>query len=1041
MRVASGRARGPSNLAIDAILDKYDLDPETRERVRVRFVVKLVEAHSSDKPRPFIIKVVDAEGRLKDIICFPVGEAVPSIKTAALLSAKELAGLYDNAIVETLELSAKPVEPKDFTDENAIQYIQNHYAKVDSPSVNAWRDAGHFALVDAIYKRGVLGGSWPNAMRAAGYTPVVVDRPKRASTSGAEEGDAARGDKPYLQKPRPPGKVQERLEILRAYLGSLAGFTIPQLALLLRVTYDSAREYYIKNQDRRQTDGIVSGQTKRPSPEIPQNLYDERYIYSPPAGEEETMPGDDERYKDELYRAPGEQFILGIAGIKEEYREEGKAKWRKRSNEEVVREYREFFTIRCFSIEETDYFVIRQTNGKVTIISYSNKTHEARMLGDHNEFYSRLKKHNTGERKVNCDGRIPWKGRYYSVGKYRHGQTLTLRPYEAFPDSGFRAYDRYGKMVAYYDAATGETWKEPRRPRGVALLKDPPPEPAGVSGELLAEHEIDLRLTPTHLGNQAFPGVAMRFGAGLAKKASPSGAAGDEPAPEAAGGERAGRRQRMTKEAREFFSELVKKPRAYPWAEHKEELGKELMALGEFGETDERGVVVFEPYSGFSFAWPILGKHAAGWKPSVIAYGIRDGRYFQFFVELKQDKEKPIYRYFQVGLDMRVLPHRTQGENYTKQVLELIDITEQEANIRRSGMRAPRFVRGQRGKQHRSGRRISRGGRRTTRDTMVPGHEQVGPDASSLLEEELVARVLGSALGGSRPPHRVPGEGEGGGGLADESAGDEPAPEAAEGEVTAAAERLERYEKLERFVTKHEFQYEHVADGSVHQATPYHCLYGMLDAVQDIHGPLEGKNYLSFGAGDLRDSLVACFGYGMNVTAVEKDNDVSLGARDIAQEAERQGFSNDENLVLLQDTDALDISWQSIDVAYLFYTEPDAVYREAGTGAAKAKKFREKIVEKVKEMRPGGILAISFIGFQITTELDKFEGLDTVWSEPVQLLESKDGLFLQLYKAFSGDGEPAPDAAGGEDGAMPVPGVGDEIRDVWRTHEALDGGV
>ena len=107
-RVASGEGRSPSlssvphpktsNLAIDALFDDYDVDPETRAQHRWRLAVKLVEARKSNQD--LLIKVVDPNGHLTGAAYFAQGK-----EGYEAISPGELTGLdTTNAIVETFVL-------------------------------------------------------------------------------------------------------------------------------------------------------------------------------------------------------------------------------------------------------------------------------------------------------------------------------------------------------------------------------------------------------------------------------------------------------------------------------------------------------------------------------------------------------------------------------------------------------------------------------------------------------------------------------------------------------------------------------------------------------------------------------------------------------------------------------------------------------------------------------------------------------------------------------------------------------------------------
>jgi len=231
-----------------------------------------------------------------------------------------------------------------------------------------------------------------------------------------------------------------------------------------------------------------------------------------------------------------------------------------------------------------------------------------------------------------------------------------------------------------------------------------------------------------------------------------------------------------------------------------------------------------------------------------------------------------------------------------------------------------------------------------------------------------------------------------------------------------SSEQARRYEGLESFINRYGFDYKGpVEDGSVHMATPYHCIYLILDEVRKVVGLLYGKRYLSFGAGGLNDSLVAWDErYDMSVVAVEKDPIASKKMQEIAKKAIELGFADKERLKLLLETDALDVSWKDIDVAFFFYTEPSGDPDE----------FRERIVERVREMKPQGVFAVLFTGMQLQFEYHIFPEFKTKWEYPTYISEEMEGLYLQLYRAPN-----------------PTPGVGSQkyvLSQVLRPQAASD---
>ncbi|MBI4358385.1 MAG: alkaline phosphatase family protein, partial [Candidatus Omnitrophica bacterium] len=199
-------------------------------------------------------------------------------------------------------------------------------------------------------------------------------------------------------------------------------------------------------------------------------------------------------------------------------------------------------------------------------------------------------------------------------------------------------------------------------------------------------------------------------------------------------------------------------------------------------------------------------------------------------------------------------------------------------------------------------------------------------------------------------------------------------------------------ERLEQFLREHSYVNGMVSDTTLYVDTPLDALPRIFSALrlkQDRN--LSRKKFLSFGAGaSLRDSMFANY-YGMNVTAVEKDKRLFSQARKVERFAQEEGFLKNGNFKLIN-ADALDISWKDQDVIFFFYTQSAANPEEY------RKRFNAKLVQKIREMKPGAILTLLFTRGQLLAEQDQYPALDDLEEEFIEISTVMQGLYLKIYQ-------------------------------------------
>lgn len=207
---------------------------------------------------------------------------------------------------------------------------------------------------------------------------------------------------------------------------------------------------------------------------------------------------------------------------------------------------------------------------------------------------------------------------------------------------------------------------------------------------------------------------------------------------------------------------------------------------------------------------------------------------------------------------------------------------------------------------------------------------------------------------------------------------------------------------LQEFIEQHTLPYRTVGDGAMYMPTPFSAIVDSFNILKKFYGELEGKCLLDVGTGDLRMSLVALNLFGVEKSiAVEKDPNISSKTEACLIDALDKGFASPKNLVLHSNTDALDMNWDDIDIGIFYYTEPDS--------KQEAKRFRERLQEKIVSMKAGSVFVMLFTAGQLGRKKDEFTGLKALSPNPVEVFSGLGGIYFQVYRA-----QTAPAAAAAE---------------------------
>jgi len=221
---------------------------------------------------------------------------------------------------------------------------------------------------------------------------------------------------------------------------------------------------------------------------------------------------------------------------------------------------------------------------------------------------------------------------------------------------------------------------------------------------------------------------------------------------------------------------------------------------------------------------------------------------------------------------------------------------------------------------------------------------------------------------------------------------------------------VEPAKALEQFYQEHGIRGRTAADGTEYEPTPFTALERIFGELRERVGDLTGKTLLDFGTGDLRAALYAANVHYMKVLAVEKDPAISAEAAKIFQDAAQAGLT--EGVTFLNETDALDVPWQDVDIVLFYYTDP------MGTEAIPfpleaAETFRARLQAKLREAKPKALLVLLLHPGKIVAGHHIFPALTALEPELVPV-SPVGGLRLQLYQV-SQELSDQPTAAGQRD--------------------------
>ncbi len=189
--------------------------------------------------------------------------------------------------------------------------------------------------------------------------------------------------------------------------------------------------------------------------------------------------------------------------------------------------------------------------------------------------------------------------------------------------------------------------------------------------------------------------------------------------------------------------------------------------------------------------------------------------------------------------------------------------------------------------------------------------------------------------------------------------------------------RMARLQELQKFYETQGDAFKDaegaVADTSFYKPTDLKSIFEVFEKLLKEKGSLEGKQFFEMGSGDFRVSAVAAYLYGMKITAVEKDADISRAARDVLIQSKFWQLVPRDNFTFLGNTDALAVSWSQVDVFYFYYTQP------SGLGVGKRESFQSALREKLgRELKPGAFAVMGQWGNHVGPYYPK------AWGDPQQ---------------------------------------------------------
>lgn len=241
--------------------------------------------------------------------------------------------------------------------------------------------------------------------------------------------------------------------------------------------------------------------------------------------------------------------------------------------------------------------------------------------------------------------------------------------------------------------------------------------------------------------------------------------------------------------------------------------------------------------------------------------------------------------------------------------------------------------------------------------------------------------------------------------------------------IASAGVRMADWQKLEAFFTKYPYESQILASGAIYAPTPTDALKNIFAEFERRFAdsshpdePLKGRRYFSFGSGMMHDALVAASIYGMEVTAVELDADLSAQSEWMLHDAVQSGLIREGQIRFHAKTNAFDVDWNDPDIVYFAYSLPDSMDAEN-----REARFERPLLEKTRNLRPGSLVAFLFTNHWRDRGFDRFQAIgqpdpqNHLFSleRGIRVSDAMKGLFLDLYSAGSRMAQP-------KDGSVPV---------------------
>jgi len=165
-------------------------------------------------------------------------------------------------------------------------------------------------------------------------------------------------------------------------------------------------------------------------------------------------------------------------------------------------------------------------------------------------------------------------------------------------------------------------------------------------------------------------------------------------------------------------------------------------------------------------------------------------------------------------------------------------------------------------------------------------------------------------------------------------------------------------------LSKHNIKSRELADLSTNGKLPFNDIELIFSELEKTT-PLNDKKLLDIGCSDFRVSLYALM-HGMQVTAIEKDAELSGEVGKIFDEAIGKYPDLKELFNFIPNTNVLDIEWKDYDVVIFYYTEPNYLSSQYVDGTIEV--WEKHLGGKIGELKPGAIVIFIFIDARIKRE-------------------------------------------------------------------------